>query len=163
MGCRVLRGRRRPPPDRSMLGTALRPMPKRPPQKPTAPDLTVRERVLLFCVASRTDWQKAGVPGETIIEMIEKGLVVDHALDWLALTASGCAVLISLASRPSKRGFPQANQVTLTKFCRCNNSSGDDFAHHVRLAGALKRFEVSFESFTDHRNRLRVECSRSYE
>jgi len=39
-----------------MLGTALRPMPKRPPQKPTASGLTARERVLLFCVAIGTDW-----------------------------------------------------------------------------------------------------------
>jgi hypothetical protein len=43
-------------------------MPKRPPQDPTAADLSIRERVLLFCVASRTDRQKAGVPGETVID-----------------------------------------------------------------------------------------------
>jgi hypothetical protein len=28
-----------------------------------APDLTVRERVLLFCAASNTDWEHAGIPG----------------------------------------------------------------------------------------------------
>jgi hypothetical protein len=43
-----------------------------------------RERILLFCVASRTDWQKAGIPGETVLDMIEKGLVVDHLFDRLA-------------------------------------------------------------------------------
>jgi hypothetical protein len=64
-------------------------MPKRPPQDPTAADLTIRERVLLFCVASRTDWQKAGVPGETVIDMIEKRLIVDHPFDRLALTMRG--------------------------------------------------------------------------
>jgi hypothetical protein len=53
-------------------------MPKRPFQSATAADLTVRERVLLFCIASGTDWQKAGVPGETVIDVIEKGLIVDH-------------------------------------------------------------------------------------
>ena len=37
---------------------------KRPTQEPTASDLGVRERVLLFCVASGTDWQRAGVTGE---------------------------------------------------------------------------------------------------
>jgi hypothetical protein len=68
-------------------------MPKRPPQDPTASDLTVRERVLLFCIASRTDWQKAGVPGETVLDMIEKGLIVDHPFDRLALTMRGRAVL----------------------------------------------------------------------
>jgi len=55
----------------------------------TAVDLTARERVLLFCVASRTDWQKAGVPGETVLNMIEKGLIVDHPFDRLALTMRG--------------------------------------------------------------------------
>jgi hypothetical protein len=68
-------------------------MPKRPPQDPTASDLTVRERVLLFCIASRTDWQKAGVPGETVLNMIEKGLIVGHPFDRLALTMRGRAVL----------------------------------------------------------------------
>ena len=38
-------------------------MPKRPYEESTASDLTVRERILLFCVASGTDWQRAGVPG----------------------------------------------------------------------------------------------------
>ena len=54
-------------------------------------------------------------------------------------TATGRAALriVSFASRLSKRGCPQANRVTLTKFCRCNNLSGDGFAHHVRLASVL--------------------------
>jgi len=34
-------------------------MPKRPTPESTTPDLTVRERMLLFCVASSTDWQCA--------------------------------------------------------------------------------------------------------
>jgi hypothetical protein len=68
-------------------------MPKRPPQDPTASDLSVHERILLFCIASRTDWQKAGVPGETVIDMIEKRLIVDHRFDRLALTMRGRAVL----------------------------------------------------------------------
>jgi hypothetical protein len=68
-------------------------MPEPPPKAPTASDLTVRQRVLLFCIASRTDWQKAGVPGETVLDMIEKGLIVDHPFDRLALTMRGRAVL----------------------------------------------------------------------
>jgi hypothetical protein len=63
------------------------------PQEPTASDLPVRERILLFCVASRIDWQKAGVPGETVIDMIEKDLTVDHPFDRLALTMRGKAAL----------------------------------------------------------------------
>jgi hypothetical protein len=35
----------------------------------TAELLSVRERVLLFCVASGTDWQKAGITGETVTVM----------------------------------------------------------------------------------------------
>jgi hypothetical protein len=68
-------------------------MPKRPLQAPTASDLTVRERVLLFCVASGTDGQRAGIPGETVVNMTVKGLVVRDALGRLALTARGRAML----------------------------------------------------------------------
>jgi len=50
----------------------------------------------LFCVASHTDWQKAGVPGETIIDMIEKGLIVDHPFDRLAPATDRRAVLKAL-------------------------------------------------------------------
>jgi hypothetical protein len=32
----------------------------------TAAGLSVRERVLLLCVVSGTDWQHAGIPGETV-------------------------------------------------------------------------------------------------
>ena len=63
----------------------------------------------------------------------------------------------------AERGFAQANRVALTKFCRGNNSSGDDFAHHVRLAGVVKLFEGRFESFTHRRDLFRSERSRSYE
>jgi hypothetical protein len=41
------------------------------------------------------------------------------------------AALVSFA----ERGFQQANRITLTKSCRCNNSSGDDLARHFRLTG----------------------------
>ncbi len=68
-------------------------MPKRPPSTPTASDLTVRERILLFCVASGTDWQRAGVPGETVTAMTVRGLVERDALGRLALTGRGRAVL----------------------------------------------------------------------
>jgi hypothetical protein len=46
----------------------------RPPQAALPPDLTVRERVLLFCIAGGTDWQRAGVPGETLTGMTVRGL-----------------------------------------------------------------------------------------
>jgi hypothetical protein len=49
--------------------------------------VSARERILLFCIASRAlTWEKAGVLGETPIDMIEMGLIVDRPFDRLALT-----------------------------------------------------------------------------
>jgi hypothetical protein len=55
--------------------------------------LAVRERVLLFCAASGTDWLHAGVAGETVTAMVVKGLVERDAAGVLALTDRGRAVL----------------------------------------------------------------------
>jgi hypothetical protein len=63
----------------------------------------------------------------------------------------------------AERGCPQANRVTLTDSCRSNNSLGDDFQHQFRLAGVVKLFESSFESFTHRRKRLGFKLSRFYE
>ena len=56
----------------------------------------MRERALLFCVASGTDWQRAGVTGETVTAMIVKGLVERDAGGHLALTERGRATLRAL-------------------------------------------------------------------
>jgi hypothetical protein len=45
--------------------------------------------------------------------------------------------LVFFAREPSKRGLPQANRITLTVACRCNNSLGDDFYYQFRRAAAL--------------------------
>ena len=42
----------------------------------TANALTVKERVLLFCAASGTDWVHAGITGENVTAMVVKGLIV---------------------------------------------------------------------------------------
>jgi hypothetical protein len=55
--------------------------------------LAVRERVLLFCAASGTDWLHAGVTGETVTAVMVKGLVERDAAAALALTDRGRAVL----------------------------------------------------------------------
>jgi hypothetical protein len=68
-------------------------MPKRSPQESPASDLTARERILLFCVASGTDRRPAGAMGEVVTGMIVKGLVIRDALGRLSLTARGQAVL----------------------------------------------------------------------
>jgi hypothetical protein len=69
-------------------------MAKRPTPDITA--LTVRERMLLFCIGSDTDWQRAGVTGETVTAVIVKGLIVRDALGHLALTDEGLATLRAL-------------------------------------------------------------------
>ena len=53
----------------------------------------MRERVLLFCAASNTDWEHAGVPGETVTAMVVKGLIERDAGGRLAPTDRGLATL----------------------------------------------------------------------
>jgi hypothetical protein len=69
--------------------------------KPTpaaiAAALTVPERVLLFCVASGTDWVTAGVTHATAQHMVVKNLVErTYAPTRLELTAQGHEVLAAL-------------------------------------------------------------------
>jgi hypothetical protein len=45
--------------------------------------------MLLFCIGSETDCQRAGVTGETVTAVIVKGLIVRDALGHLALTDAG--------------------------------------------------------------------------
>ena len=45
-------------------------MSKRPAKAAAAPVLSIPERVLLFCVASDTDWEHAGITGTTVTAMI---------------------------------------------------------------------------------------------
>jgi hypothetical protein len=64
-----------------------------------AAELTVPERVLLFCLASHTDWVKAGVTHATAQRLPVRNLVErDHAAQ-LALTDQGRAVLNALLRR----------------------------------------------------------------
>jgi hypothetical protein len=73
-------------------------MPKPPdPGKPAA-ELTVSERVLLFCLASDTDWVKAGVAPATAPHMLIRNLVERSAADFV-LTDQGRAV----PDRPAPR------------------------------------------------------------
>jgi hypothetical protein len=59
-------------------------------------ELSVPERVLLFCVASGTEWAEAGVAGATATAMLVRGLVERDALGRLQLTSEGRAVLDAL-------------------------------------------------------------------
>jgi hypothetical protein len=53
------------------------------------PVLNVRERLLLFCVGSGTDWQRVGVLSENVTAMTVKRLISRDALGRLSLTNSG--------------------------------------------------------------------------
>jgi hypothetical protein len=41
----------------------------------TTADLSTAERVLLFCVASGTEWANAGITAATVTAMIVRGLI----------------------------------------------------------------------------------------
>ena len=51
--------------------------------------VSVPERILLFCIASGTDWQGAGVKPDIVTLMIIKGLVQRDPLGRLSLTREG--------------------------------------------------------------------------
>jgi hypothetical protein len=76
-------------------GATLLIIAKRPSQDPTASHLTVRERVLLFCVASGTDWQRAGIAGEVVTWMTRDVLSLTPAIfaaSWMT-KATGSTLL----------------------------------------------------------------------
>jgi hypothetical protein len=79
----------------SIVGMAKR-LPQ--PEVVTGSDLSVPERVLLFCVASGTEWERAGVTGATVTAMIVRGLVERDAGNRLTLTEQGHATLMALIS-----------------------------------------------------------------
>jgi hypothetical protein len=58
----------------------------------TAGGLSARERVLLFCAASGTDWRQAGVTDEIAKAMVVQGLITRDANSEIALTERGRAV-----------------------------------------------------------------------
>jgi hypothetical protein len=61
-----------------------------------AAGLSVSERLLLFCIASHTDWQKAGVTGTTVTAMMVRGLIERNAGGRLSPTNEGREVLAAL-------------------------------------------------------------------
>jgi hypothetical protein len=55
--------------------------------------LSVRERVLLFCIASATDWLLARITAEIATALLLKGLLQRDTTGRLSLTDRGRAVL----------------------------------------------------------------------
>jgi hypothetical protein len=72
-------------------------MAKKPePPKPIAALLGVRQRMLLFCVASGTDWRRAGVTGVTATSMVVRGFIARDGRGHLVLTDDGREALRAL-------------------------------------------------------------------
>jgi hypothetical protein len=68
-------------------------MAKAPTLQSIAANLLISERVLLFCIASRTDWVGAGVPNASVEMMIVLGLIERNHTETYRLTEQGRAVL----------------------------------------------------------------------
>jgi hypothetical protein len=64
-----------------------------------APALSIPERILLFCVASDTDWEHAGITGATVTAMVIRGLVERDGGGRLTLTPGGRSALDALLGK----------------------------------------------------------------
>src|SRR5258708_6654353 len=71
-------------------------------QESIAAKLTVAQRVLLFCVASDTDYGKVGITSASVQLAVIRNLVErDEATSRLVLTDQGRAMLVALVSFPA--------------------------------------------------------------
>ena len=70
--------------------------PKKPAPEPAAQALSIPARLLLFCVASRTDWERAGIPRATVTTMVVRGLIERDVAGGLTITNQGRAALMAL-------------------------------------------------------------------
>ena len=61
--------------------------------------LSIPERILLFCVASDTDWEHAGITGTTVTAMIVRGFIQRDPAGRLWMTKEGHAVLAALLAK----------------------------------------------------------------
>jgi regulation of enolase protein 1 (concanavalin A-like superfamily) len=78
-------------------------MAKPPITETIAAELTVLERVLLFCLASDTNWVKAGVTHSTAQQLVRNLVERNHATDF-ALTDQGRSVLDALIRKALDNG-----------------------------------------------------------
>jgi hypothetical protein len=70
--------------------------PKKQAREPAAQALSIPARLLLFCVASGTDWERAGIPRATITTMVVRGLIERDVAGGLTITKEGRALLRAL-------------------------------------------------------------------
>jgi hypothetical protein len=77
-------------------------MTKPPTPQTIAAGLTVPERILLFCLASDTDWRAAGVTHTAARHLLVRGLIGrDHTGTRYVLSDQGRAVLAAFLERKS--------------------------------------------------------------
>jgi hypothetical protein len=75
-------------------------MAKPPAAESIAAGLTIPERLLLFCLATNTDWQAASITHATAQHILVRGLIErGHGATSYKLTDQGRAVLDALLSR----------------------------------------------------------------
>jgi hypothetical protein len=60
--------------------------------------LTIPERQLLFCVASKTDWKKVGITPATVMAMVIRGLIACDPAGEHYFTKEGRAVFKALVA-----------------------------------------------------------------
>ena len=58
--------------------------------------LSIPARLLLFCVASRTGWERAGITRATVTTLVVRGLIERDVAGGLTITRRGRAVLTAL-------------------------------------------------------------------
>jgi len=63
----------------------------------------VPERIMLFCVASRTDWQKAGVTHQVAQQLLIRELIDRQGASSYVLTDQGRMVLETLMNASAPR------------------------------------------------------------
>jgi hypothetical protein len=96
-------------------------MPKAPTTDTIAAELTVPERVLLFCLASDTNWVKSGVSHSTAQHLLVRNLVErDHATDF-ALTDQGRAVPDELLGRSGRYPIENCWRMSMRSLRRYTN------------------------------------------
>jgi hypothetical protein len=63
-----------------------------------AATLSIPERQLLFCIASKTDWKKVGITPATVMVMVSRGLVARDPASEHYFTEEGRAVFKALVA-----------------------------------------------------------------
>jgi len=108
------------------------------------PRPSVSERILRLCLASGTEWQKAGVTGETVTAMVVKGMVDRSADGHLALTKQARGALIALLREASRMTADGAGRLCILSgdaIFRAKQGFGLFAGRHAARDGVERRRE----------------------